>query len=135
MEIALTLVRIGLFIALAVAYTTVGWLVRRHWHDIGLAVFWLVSSAIFGYSSFRVVCSHPVTCDVGPDPYAIYYLTHVGRFYTFIGALGFAGAGLVVALRSRRPGPLRGLDVILGTVATVVGWTAGGLLAPAFLSW
>ena len=128
--------RVLFFLALGAGYTVVGWRTYSRWHLRGLSALWTLSSILYGYVSFRVVCSRPVTCDVG-EPFSLHYLTHVGSLFAVVGAIGFAAASAVVFLRSRPAdaGAFRAGDLLLGTVATVCGWTLGIMTVARLWSW
>jgi len=76
--------------------------VYRRAHGSGLFLFWGASAVAYAYGSFRVVCSRPVTCDVGTDPFSAEYLVMVAPPYAVIAALVFGAASLLVVHLSRR---------------------------------
>ncbi len=123
MNVILELARILLLLfVIPAAFALGAWFVYRRYALRGLAGLWAVCSIVYGYLSFRGVCSRPVTCDVGSDPFSFYYLVHVAPPFAIAAAFSFGVIGLVIVLRSRRLGasssPSR--DLAWGTLAGVL---------------
>jgi len=117
---------LSLLLAIPAAFTLAAWLAYRRYGLGMLALVWAVSSIAYGYLSFRATCSRPVTCDVGPDRYSFYYLTHVAPPYTVAAALAFGAIASVIVLRSRQQiaAGLRASDWLWGTLAGVAVFMA-----------
>ena len=118
-----------LLFAIPAAFAIAAWLVYRRYQVVGLALLWAISSALYGFLSFRALCSRPVTCDVGSDPYSTEYLISVAPPFALAAAMAFGAVGVLVILRSRRaPGaPPRFSDL---AVATLAGVAAFVVVAP-----
>lgn len=118
-------------IVIPAAFALLAAFAYRRFHMGGLAVLWAVSSAVYGYLSFRRICSHPLTCDVGDDPYSAYYLGHVAPPFALTAAVAFAAVSLII-VRRLRVSPERRIrltDLILATLGGMIGF----IVAPPFL--
>ena len=114
----------SLLLAIPAVFALAAWFAYRRYRLPGLAVLWTACSAAYGYLSFQAVCSRPVTCDVGSDPYSVAYLTSVAPPFALAAAIAFGAVSLVVLLRSQRApqGQLRISDLTLSTLAGVAGF-------------
>ncbi len=119
-----------LLLAIPAVYAVTAWLLYRRFGLPALVALWATSSILYGYLSFRGTCARPITCDVGPDPYSLYYLTHVAPPFALAAALAFGTVSAVVVRRSRRFGgvQLGPRDLTLSTLAGVAAFIVGALI-------
>jgi len=126
-----TLLWFGSLVAIVALFVYGARAVYRRWRSRGLAALWLSATAIYAYGSFRVECSRPVTCDVGPDPFSFHYLVTVAPGYAIVAGTAFATVSVLTVLQARRhlsgarPGATVALAAGLGT------WLATRLLVYA----
>src|SRR2546425_10188404 len=125
-----------LLLAIPAALRPASCFVSRRYHGSGLVSLVVISSVLYGFLSFRAVCSRPVTCDVGNDPSSVDYLASVAPPFALAAAIAFGVASVLVVLRSKRAadGNLRTSDFVLVTVAGVLGFVVAApiLRAPVW---
>ena len=127
---ALELVRIYLvLLAIPALFAFTAWFAYRRYRLPGLAVLWAASSILYGYLSFLGLCGRPLTCDVGSDPFSLYYLSHVAPPFALAAAFAFGVISGVIVWRARRAGAThsRGRDLVWSTAAGVAAFV---LVAP-----
>src|ERR687892_145489 len=111
-----------IILGMAAILVMAAWSPYRNGQWMRLALIWAGFAAIYGYISYRMTCSLPLTCDVGS---VADYLPRLWPRYSLIGGLAFGGAVLAVALgqRASPPEPLWPRTLVLGSLATVGTWT------------
>jgi hypothetical protein len=126
---AFVLVWTATLVTIVGGFTLLARLAYQPGHGSRLAMLWGVASLLYGYGSFRVFCSQPITCDVGPDPFSLHYLVTVGPPYAVIGAVTFGVASMLV-IRTRRWSRSRWIDrgVLLSVGGALLSWAIARLV-------
>jgi len=115
-------------------FTAVAWFAYRERRWRLLAGAWVGCAALQGYVSYRLVCSQPLTCDVGD---VADFFPRLWPRFTFAGGVAFGAAVLAVAVLHRaapterlRPGLL-----LVGSLAVVGAWALAGGLVATYWAW
>jgi hypothetical protein len=120
---------IATLLAIVGSFLAAARLVYRRWRGLGIGLLWTGAVTLYAYGSFRLECSRPVTCDVGPDPFSMHYLVTVAPSYAIVAGIAFGLIALLTVLQLRRTGTVQSIGATIGTlIAGLLGWAGARFL-------